>query len=283
MWRRPFENVWHSRCMRALGIDLAAQAKSTGAVMVEPVDSHQCRAVELDGTVNDDRLVLAARHADVIGVDSPLGWPEAFVTAVSAHHALQPWTGTNERATLTHRETDRVVRSLGAGNPLSVSADKLGSVAMRSALLQRRWADEVWANQAPRDGSGPLVETYPAAALRAWHIESKGYKNRSDQDDAQRVRAEVVDAIEVAVGGWLDLQQVRARCVTSDHVLDALVCALVAIAAKSGATHMPAEDQRQAALIEGWIHVPSTSLAAIAPPATGTGDGRPGPERVATL
>jgi hypothetical protein len=36
---------------------------------------------------------------------------------------------------------------------------------MRCALLQRRWADEVWGQPARRDGSGPLVETYPAAAL----------------------------------------------------------------------------------------------------------------------
>jgi hypothetical protein len=177
---------------------------------------------------------------------------------------------------LTHRETDRAVRALGAGTPLSVSADKLGSVAMRCALLQRRWADEVWTRRAPRDGSGPLVETYPAAALRAWHVESKGYKNRRDKDEAQRVRGKVVAAIENAVGPWLDLQLVRARCITSDHVLDALICALVAIAAKAGATHVPSENQRQAALIEGWIHVPSTPLAAVAPPASGMGDGRPG-------
>ena len=70
------------------------------------------------------------------------------------------------------------------------------------------------------------------------------------------------------LAAWLALELVRARCITSDHVLDALVCALVAIAAKAGATHMPSEDQRQAALIEGWIHVPSTPLTAIAPPAT---------------
>ena len=137
----------------------------------------------------------------------------------------------------------------------------------------------VWTRPAPRDGSGPLVETYPAAALKSWHIESKGYKNRSDPDEAKRIRGKVVDAIEDAVGVWLDLERVRAKCITSDHVLDALVCSLVAIAAKAGATHLPTEDQRQAALIEGWINVPSTLLAAIAPPATGMGDARPGPER----
>lgn len=254
--------------MRALGIDLAAGAKSTGAVMVEPVDNHRWRADELDGTLNDDRLVLAAQRADIIGVDSPLGWPAAFVSAVTAHHALQPWPGPTERATLTHRETDRAVRVLGAGTPLSVSADKLGSVAMRCALIQRRWADEVWALPAPRDGSGPLVETYPAAALKAWDIESNGYKDRRDPDKAQRVRGKVVDAIKDAVAAWLDLELVRARCITSDHVLDALVCALIAIATKTGATHVPSKDQRQAALTEGWIHVPSTPLPAIAPLAT---------------
>jgi predicted nuclease with RNAse H fold len=253
--------------MRALGIDLAAEAKSTGAVMIEPVGIDRWRATELDGPVDDDRLVRGAHDADVTGVDAPLGWPVAFVRAVSAHDALQPWPGPTQRATLTQRDTDRAVRSLGVGNPLSVSADKLGSVAMRCALLQRRWAEEVWTFQAPRDGSGPLVETYPAAALRAWQIDSRGYKNRSDQDDARRVRAEVVDAIDGAVRGWLDLQAVRARCITSDHVLDALVCALVAIAAKVEATNVPEEHQRHAALVEGWIHVPTTPLASVAPPA----------------
>ncbi len=247
--------------------------------MVEPVGDHRWRAAELIGTLNDDRLVLAAQRADVIGVDSPLGWPAAFVSAVTAHRALQPWPGPTKRATLTHRETDRAVRALGVGTPLSVSADKLGSVAMRCALLQRRWAEEVWTRPASRDGSGPLVETYPAAALKAWHVESKGYKNRRDKDEARRVRGKVVDAIGGAVGAWLDLQLIRARCITSDHVLDALVCALVAISAKSGATHVPPLDQRQVALIEGWIHVPSRPLAAIAPPAIGAADGRPGSER----
>ncbi len=128
-------HIWHSHGVRAPGIDRAAEAKSTGAVMVEPVDNHRWRATELDGTLSDDRLVLAAQRADVIGVDSPFGWPAAFVSAVTAHHALQPWPGPTERATLTHRETDRAVRSLAVGTPLSVSANKLGSVARRCAAL----------------------------------------------------------------------------------------------------------------------------------------------------
>lgn len=52
--------------------------------------SHRWRAAELDGPLDDDRLVLAARHADLIGVDSPLGWPTAFSHSVTAHNALLP-------------------------------------------------------------------------------------------------------------------------------------------------------------------------------------------------
>ena len=199
----------------------------------------------------------------------PLGWPTAFSHSVTAHNALLPWSWSSKRETLTHRDTDRAVRALGVGTPLSVSADKLGSVAMRCALLQQRWGEEVWTHPAPRDGSGPLLETYPAAAFKAWRIPCDGYKKRTDPAGSESVREQVVNAIESAVGDWLDLELVRTRCIASDHVLDALVCALVAIAAKVGATHLPSNDQCQAALIEGWIHVPSKPLQAILPPSTG--------------
>ena len=81
------------------------------------------------------------------------------------------------------------------------------------------------------------------------------------------------------LAAWLALELVRARCITSDHVLDALVCALVAIAAKAGATHMPSEDQRQAALIKGLD--PRTVDDGGSDRATGGGmsEGRPRPER----
>ena len=247
-----------------LGVDLAAGAASTGAVEFRPVGDSRWRATEIAET-DDDGLVRAARGAFVIGVDSPLGWPIAFVEAVAAHTEFRPWTGTSDRSTLTHRDTDRAIRQLGLRPPLSVSADKLGSVAMRCALLQRRWADEVWASPAPRDGSGPLVETYPAAAFTVWGIESNGYKRRDRSDDATTVRARMTDTIADAVERWLDLEPIRQRCIDSDHVLDALACALVAVASKSSSTHLPSDDQRPRALIEGWIHIPSQPLSQLAP------------------
>lgn len=217
------------------------------------------------GRLDDDTLVDAVRTVDVVGVDSPLGWPAAFVDAIEAHGSFRPWPGGVDRSTLTHRDTDRAIRQHGIRAALSVSADKLGSVAMRCALLQRRWADEVWGAPAARDGSGRLVETYPAAALAAWGIECHGYKDRRDRTAAIVVRQRIVTELERALASWLDLQPARQACVQSDHVLDALISALVAIAAKTASTHPPTESQGDAARREGWIHVPSSSLSSLRP------------------
>lgn len=168
--------------VRILGVDLAAQAKKTGAVLLLPVDDRRWQVKEVEDSATDGALVAAATSVDAIGVDSPLGWPVAFVDAVTAHRDLSPWPGLPDRATLTHRDTDRAVtellrrKQIRIRPPLSVSANTLGSVAMRCALLQRRWLDDIWGMSAA-DGTGPLVEVYPAAALAAWMIDCKDYKS----------------------------------------------------------------------------------------------------------
>ena len=254
----------HPHDVHVLGVDLAAQAKATGAVLIAGGPS-AWSASEVSGPLDDDALVDVVSTVDVVGVDSPLGWPVAFVDAVAAHSVFRPWPGGVDRSTLTHRDTDRVIRLYGIRAALSVSADKLGSVAMRCALLQRRWAEEVWGAPGARDGSDRLVETYPAAALASWRIECRGYKDRSDPIAASVVRRRIVAELETALASWLDLQPVGEACVQSDHVLDALLSALVAIAAKTSSTHPPADHQRDAALREGWIHVPSRSISALRP------------------
>lgn len=149
--------------------------------------------------------------------------------------------------------------------PLSVSADRLGVTAMRCALLQHRWATEVWGQPAPRDGSGPLVETHPAAALHAWSVDATGYKGgtREKATAGRNVRRTIIDRVSDACDSWLDMDAVVDSCVASDHVLDALLSALVAVAANVGMTHAA----RNAALanVEGWIHVPTVGLATLRP------------------
>ena len=252
--------------MRVIGIDLAASPASTGVVVVEGTAGGWC-ARPVDGTADDDLLVSLAARADAIGVDAPLGWPDAFVEAVGAHHRGEPWTGTTDRRPLTHRLTDDLTRSVVGRYPLSVSADLLGVVAMRAALLQQRWADEIWGGvPAPRDGSGVVSETYPAAAFAAWGIECRGYKARSRPDEARTVRGAIVQELTRSTSSWLDSSAVGVDAVANDHLLDAWVCALIALAVRTGATSEPDEAQRGTARREGWIHVPTSPLDALRPP-----------------
>lgn len=252
--------------MRVIGIDLAASPASTGVVVME--DTAGGWAVRpIEGEADDDLLVSLAAGADAIGVDAPLGWPDAFVEAVTAHHRGDPWPGTTDRRPLTHRLTDRLTREAVGRYPLSVSADLLGVVAMRAALLQQRWADEVWSGvPAPRDGSGVVSETYPAAAFAAWSIVCRGYKARNRPEEARAVRGSVVGELSRSTREWLDSAAIADAAVASDHLLDTWVCALIALAVRAGATARPDVAQAEVARREGWIHVPTGRLDALRPP-----------------
>jgi len=255
--------------MQVLGIDLAAQPKSTGLVLLSstaaPGPSGHWTAECPNSAATDALLIDLGATVDVIGVDAPLGWPEPFVNAVMAHQLRQPWQGTEDRRPLTHRRTDNRVREQGWGQPMSASADRLGSVAMRCALLQREWA-KLWGSAAPRDGSGRLLEVYPAAALRVWGMSLPGYKGgtKSATDSARLARTAITSSIATATESWLDVSAVQHACVESDHTLDALISALIAVAAQSNGTSCPETDEElRLANTEGWIHVPTKPLAQI--------------------
>ncbi len=153
-------------------------------------------------------------------------------------------------------------RKLGS-TPLSVSSDLIGVVAMRAALLQTLWAT-CWGVQ-PRDGTGQLIETYPAVALRAWGLYVRRYKSSaSARENAalSGVRQELMNAIDERASSWLAIDdELRRYAIESDHALDALVCCLVALATKVGQTHGASPEEQERARREGWIHVPSGPLA----------------------
>ncbi len=256
--------------MQVLGIDLAAQPLRTGVVVLRSGSSAgaEWSAEVPNSPATDAALIAAGADADVVGVDAPLGWPTAFVAAVSEHHRSASWPGTDDRRPLTHRRTDDVVVELRWGRPMSASADKLGSVAMRCALLQREWALR-WDAPAPRDGSGRLAEVYPAAALRVWDLPSTGYKasGRTGAAEAVAVREQIVELVATRCSSWLDVGPIADQCVSSDHVLDALLCAVVAVAVRSGDTLAPRDrDELRDARTEGWIHVPTVALDDLVPP-----------------
>jgi hypothetical protein len=263
--------------LRFVGIDLATEAKRTGVAVVTPENTYATAALPAAGFVADDRgLVDLVDRGTIVGLDSPLGWPDDFVAAVTAHRTSSRWPSFEHRSTdkiresLRHRTTDLFVRSLDLGStPLSVSTDLIGVVAMRGAWLQSAWAQR-WGRLEPRDGTGRLVETYPAAALRAWGLLARRgvrYKGGGAEGPRESQRAErerIMDEIEQQSDSWLDVaSNLRLASIDSDHVLDAFVSALVALAARANATYPVPRDSVDAALREGWIHVPSEELASL--------------------
>lgn len=164
--------------MRTLGVDLAADPRRTAVCAVD----WDTGAVELwPEPVDDEAIVAAVATADRAGFDVPLGWPDRFVDAVTAHHTGGGWPPADapppeDRLPLRFRATDRSLMTRGR-RPLGVSTDLIGVAALRGVRIQHQLRDA--GIDVDRSGlTGRVVETYPAAALRQWGLRSTGYKGR---------------------------------------------------------------------------------------------------------
>jgi len=266
-----------ARTARFVGIDLAGSPERTGVVVLTLRGSRAEATSPAAGFVADDAdLVALVDSTTTVGLDAPLGWPDDFVAAVAAHSAQSRWPTFEEpharasRESLRYRQTDLFVKGLGIGStPLSVSSDLIAVVAMRAAWLQSAWITR-WGDLEPRDGSGRLVETYPAAALRAWGflpprgVRYKGGRSAAHREDERLERERMVAELEDRAESWLDLSpELRFDAVRSDHAFDALLSALVALASASQLTYPVPDELSEIALREGWIHVPSTVFEAL--------------------
>lgn len=238
-----------------VGIDLAAERPGTaiaairwgpGRAVVEEIITHAA----------DETVLRWMQHPDgAVGIDCPFGWPAPFVAMITDHTAgrlrVPGDRPSGWRREYALRETDRHVQATIGLSPLSVAADKIGHVAIRLVALISELDPAV---DSSLDGSGAIVETYPAAALRVWELPHRRYKGEA----YRRERAALVDALLVAAP-WLDLGEHAGSVRDSDHVLDAVLCALVARARDRGFTDPPTD--LGLARREGWIHVPTRPLA----------------------
>ncbi len=240
--------------MITLGVDLAAQDDATASCYIAWSDG-EARVSTPRCPQTDEDLIRAVEGADVAGIDIPLGWPDAFVRAVTGYHAGEAWPNVLP-AELCYRATDRHVerRLLDQKirrRPLSVASDRIAIPAMRAARLMTRLNE---ANDpVDRSGGGKLVEAYPAAALAIWGLPSRKYKGPKGAE----VRAALFAQIQRRTQSWLRLDALVGRtCCDSDHALDALVCALVARAAALRLCERPPVEHAAAAAREGWIALP---------------------------
>jgi hypothetical protein len=185
-----------------------------------------------------------------IAVDAPFGWPIPFVTAVSNHAAGGRWRNQDVRS-LRLRATDLHVVAETGQHPLSVSADRIAVTAFRCAGLLTALANG--SRNIDRAGRELVIEAYPAAALRQWGINPRGYKGKEQQTRRHGLLVELLQRS----GPYLALDRKQHELlVANDHILDALVCALIARAALVDLLVEIPSGLRELAALEGWIAIP---------------------------
>jgi predicted nuclease with RNAse H fold len=244
--------------MLTVGVDLAAEAERTAVARIE-WSSGRARIREVVCGADDGVIVAAIAEAHKAGIDCPLGWPDEFVAFVAAHragHVTIPAgiTGREWRRGLTLRLTDRVVAAETGLTPLSVSADRIGHVALRCAGLLAQLAGQGQA--VDRTGGGTVVEVYPAASLKVWGFDRhRGYKRPGNTEALGHLVDQLRDAAP-----WLDFGGSESLCRRSHDATDAVVAALTARAASRNLASVPKPDQEPAARTEGWIAVPAVPL-----------------------
>jgi predicted nuclease with RNAse H fold len=236
--------------MITAGVDLSSQAAKTATCVIDWSDQ-RAKVVELTLGGDDDSISALIARVDKLGIDVPLGWPIAFAEAVVGYSVDGSWPTEylhTDNVSYRYRRTDLWVwKNLGTSPPLSVSADRISLPAMRAAALLSHLPQ-----RSARDGSGVVVEVYPAAALRRWGLRSRQYKRKENSD----ARRELVARL-LAETTWLSIESSSADlCIDSDDAFDALVAALVTRAAAMELVEpIPGEDLTSA-LREGWIAVP---------------------------
>jgi predicted nuclease with RNAse H fold len=243
--------------MLTIGIDLAAEPKNTALAKIE-WSTDKARVLDLRVDVNDDSIVDSAADTDKIGIDCPLGWPDTFVRFLrsfheGSHDAIPAVADGTWRRSLAYRVTDEQVRADLADFkviPLSVAADRIGLTAMRAARLQALLAAD--GHKVDREGTGLIVEVYPAGGLAYWGMNHRQYKGSK----YEAALGELVDNLP----RWLEFGEYESLCRRSDHAFDAVIAALLARAAALGFTKPPTAGQQAAAVREGWIAMPTRAM-----------------------
>ena len=241
--------------MLIAGLDLAAEPKGTALALID-WSGKTAKLVHLQVGATDEHVVKHSNNAEKLGIDCALGWPLEFVDFVNRHsQGANDFAGDIDwRRRMAYRETDRAVRELTGRWPLSVSSDRLGLTAMRCAgLLSKLSLESV---DVDRSGRGKVVEVYPAASMRLWGFDSSGYRTSSE------LRAELLQQIKHAAA-WFEPGEFAETMIGSCDAFDAVIACFSARSAQLGFSTEPPKERHRQAKAEGWIALPTGSLASL--------------------
>ena len=236
--------IIYGAAMRFVGVDLAAQPEKTSMCLLDW--RRRPQVVDIIRPATDDAIVTAALDAMGVGIDCPFGWPTPFVEKVRRWH--EGHGAANDGATsrdLRLRTTDQWIRAHVPRDPLSVSTDRLGIVALRGIGI----LEKLLGPTGDRSGRRGIYEAYPGGTLAVWGLPSTGYKGK----DGGEKRAEIVESLREVI----DFGSFEEAAVGSDDDLDAILTAVVAGLGRARVTTRPPAEHRRVAAIEGWIHVPT--------------------------
>ena len=197
------------------GVDLSSQDRKTASCVIT-WSRRRGWVSSLDVGITDEAINLLLTDDDIAktGLDVPFGWPTAFADAVFHHSKNGNWPSSYRHADIRafrFRRTDIHVWQQTGLWPLSVSTDRIGIPTMRAAAF-------LSAGRVPLDGSGRVVEVYPAVALRQWDLPFKRYKGENHRAERAALLAQVVTATlrlavdPAAVPGSLRALRRRVRC-----------------------------------------------------------------------
>mgnify|MGYP001826978406 CR=1 FL=1 len=249
-----------ARPARIIGIDVATDARKVGVALCS-LDEPRPRLDEvLLGTSWSELDQQVAKWADgstLLALDAPLGWPQPLAESLHTHTAGEPLEVAAN--SLFRRATDDVVAKTLGKRPLDVGADRIARTAHAALAFLGRLGERLGSSVPlawrPESISGICaIEVYPAGTLAARGLPHSGYKGREEAHAARR--QELVGAI----GEELLVETHAARKMAdSDHVLDAVLCAVAGLDFVAADVIKPQD--LKLAQREGWIWVRSPRLS----------------------
>lgn len=240
-----------TRRRTVVGIDAAAQPKNIGLARGTVASSNFAIDAVAIGSTRDEIADIIASWCDdttLIAIDAPLGWPAGLTRNLKGHRAGEVFHV--EPNSMFRRRTDDFIHEAIGKRPLDVGADKIAR-ASHSALdilgrVRRQLDQPIPLAWDPAESGLQAIEVYPAATLVSRGLLEKGYKG--SQADKVAARRSLVASLgkEVEIGA-----RSRTRAISSDHVLDAILCVVAGFDFVEGEAVSPGRNQL--ARQEGWI------------------------------